>query len=319
MQVSSILVVFLKPNCYNKVDWYWLVRKFEKMIANWSLRWLSLGGRVTLVKVVLESIHVYWLSLAKIPKSILNIIRRRMFSFMWSGKKVKEGIHLISWEKIAKPKKLGGWGIKNIYTFGKSLATKSLWRCLMVPGLWHEVIVSKYLRKKSVVEWLRQGSRKWTGGSNIWRALTSSLTIINDWLVWKPGDGRDIRIGIDPMVGSHTYYQLSRNLILLLKDLGLEFLAQVGTVDLENSRHTGWIKAEALGLEGDTKDEWNNYVKGLVSSGIELNNDKDLLMWSWDTKSGQVSAKKAYEVQMLEDVVTEPAFWYMISGNGSCH
>jgi len=102
---------------------------------------------------------------------------------MWTRKKVKEGIHLISWEKIAKPKKLGGWGIKNIYTFGKSLATKSLWRCLMVPSLWHEVILSKYLRKKSVVEWLRKGSRKWYGGSNIWRALTSSLTIINDWLV----------------------------------------------------------------------------------------------------------------------------------------
>jgi hypothetical protein len=81
---------FLKPNCYNKVDWYWLVRKFEKRIANWSLRWLSLGGRVTLVKVVLESIPVYWLSLAKIPKSILNIIRRRMFSFCGLVKRKKK-------------------------------------------------------------------------------------------------------------------------------------------------------------------------------------------------------------------------------------
>jgi len=42
--------------------------------------------------------------------------------------------------------------------------------------------------------------------------------------------------------------------------------------------------------------------------GIELNNEKYLLMWSWDTKSGQVSANKACEVQMLEDEVTEPAF-----------
>jgi hypothetical protein len=180
----------------------------------------------------------------------------------------------------------------------------------MVPGLWHEVIVNKYLRKKSVAAWLRQGSRKWSGGSNIWRALTLSLNIINEWLVWKPGDGRDVRIGSDPMVGSHNFYQLSRNLISKLKDLGFEFLAQVGTVDLENSRQTGWIKAEVLGLEGDLKDEWNNYVKGLVSLGIELNKDKDLLMWSWDTKSGQVSAKKAYEVQMLEVVETEPVFWY---------
>jgi len=99
---------FIKLIYYNKADWYWLVRKFEKMIANWNLRWLSLGGRVTLVKVVHESIHFYWLSLAKIPKSILNIIRRRMFIFMWNRKKEKEGIQLISWDKIANPKRLGG-------------------------------------------------------------------------------------------------------------------------------------------------------------------------------------------------------------------
>ena len=55
------LECFLKPNCYKKTDWFWLVRKFEKRIVSWSLRWLSLGGRVILAKVVLESIPVYWL------------------------------------------------------------------------------------------------------------------------------------------------------------------------------------------------------------------------------------------------------------------
>jgi hypothetical protein len=73
-----------------------LEKKFETRISNWSHRWLSLGRRVTLVKVVLESIPVYWLSLAKIPKSILNNIRKRMFNFLWTGKKIKEGVHLIS-------------------------------------------------------------------------------------------------------------------------------------------------------------------------------------------------------------------------------
>jgi hypothetical protein len=96
--------------------------KIEKRISNWSHRWLTLGGRYTLVKSVLESIPVYFISLAKIQKGTLNNIRRRMFSFPCTGKKLKEGIHLIDWKKIAKPKKDGGWCIKNIYTFGKALA-----------------------------------------------------------------------------------------------------------------------------------------------------------------------------------------------------
>jgi hypothetical protein len=88
-----------------------------------------------LVKIILESIFLYWLSLAKLPKNVLNSIRRRMFSFLWSSKKEKEGIHLSNWKKIAKPKKAGGWGIKNIFMFGQDLAAKSLWRSLMMPGL----------------------------------------------------------------------------------------------------------------------------------------------------------------------------------------
>jgi hypothetical protein len=86
------------------------------------------------------------------------------------------------------------------------------------------------------------------------------------------------------LVGSHTYFKLSRNLIFLVKALGIEFLAQVGILDMEGTRHIGWKKAEDLGLEGEKKEEWNNYVKGLVGSGYELNNDKDFLLWSWDTK-----------------------------------
>jgi hypothetical protein len=148
----------------------WLEKKTEKRISNWSHRWLTLGGRFTLVKVILESILVYWLSLAKIPKGTLNNIKRRMFSFLWTGKKLKEGIHLINWQKIAKPKKGGGKGIKNIYTFGKALTAKILWRCLMVLGL----LSSKKERRN------KEGKKNWNGISNIWRALTSSLSILTD-------------------------------------------------------------------------------------------------------------------------------------------
>jgi len=98
-------------------------------------------------------------SVEKIPKSTFNNIRKRMFIFLWSGKKLKEGLHLINWQKIAMPKKAGGWGIKNIFSFGKALAAKNLWRCLMIPGPWHEVIIKKYIKKKSVAEWFREGKK----------------------------------------------------------------------------------------------------------------------------------------------------------------
>jgi len=50
----------------------------------------------------------------------------------------------------------------------------------MIPGLWHEVIHKKYLKKKIVVEWFRECWKNENGISNSWRALTSSLTIITN-------------------------------------------------------------------------------------------------------------------------------------------
>jgi hypothetical protein len=179
------LGLFLKPNCYSVNDWRWLLIKVEKRISNWCHRWLSLGGKFILVKSFLESIHVYCISMAKIPKGILDRIQRRMFSFLWTGKKEKESIHLVNWNRIAKPKKNGGWGFKNIFCFGKALVAKSLWRSLMVPGMWHEVILKKYLKKKYVVEWFREGRLNLKGVSNCWRALTSSMHLITDWIAWK--------------------------------------------------------------------------------------------------------------------------------------
>lgn len=88
---------FLKPNNYSKDDWMWLVRKVENRITHWYNRWLTFGGRMILVKVVLENIPIYWFSLAKIPCSILDLIRRMTSNFLWVGNKRKHVYHLTKW------------------------------------------------------------------------------------------------------------------------------------------------------------------------------------------------------------------------------
>jgi len=95
---------FLKPNGYQLEDWKWLLRKINQNISLWCYNWLYLGGRMILVKSVLENILVFWLAISKIPNSILNNMRQKMFIFIWTGKRNKEGIHLASWIALTKPK-----------------------------------------------------------------------------------------------------------------------------------------------------------------------------------------------------------------------
>jgi hypothetical protein len=103
------------------------------------------------------------------------------------------------------------------------------------------VTIKKYVKKKIVLEWFREGRKNKTGILNCWRPLTSYLSIITDWLSWKPVNGWDIRIGVDLMIGSHSYYKLSKNIINNLHIQGINFMAQAGIMDFENSYSLSWI------------------------------------------------------------------------------
>jgi hypothetical protein len=76
---------YLKPNNYKVADWKWMIQKVEKKIGNWSFCWPSLGGRLILEKSVLQRLPVYWLSLVKIPSSILHRIQHLTVNFIWRG------------------------------------------------------------------------------------------------------------------------------------------------------------------------------------------------------------------------------------------
>ena len=77
---------FLYKNDYKKGDKMWLLKNLGKIIYHWCFWSLYLGGRLILVKCVLESIIVYWISLDKIQKYILEKIRHKNFQSLLSRK-----------------------------------------------------------------------------------------------------------------------------------------------------------------------------------------------------------------------------------------
>lgn len=74
---------YLKPDKYKKEDWSWLLKKVEARISFWGNRLLSHGGRLTLIKSILESIHVFWTAIAVVPKGILSRIKSLSFCYLW--------------------------------------------------------------------------------------------------------------------------------------------------------------------------------------------------------------------------------------------
>jgi hypothetical protein len=177
----TYLGFFIKSSRYTNKDWLWLLDKFDRKIHHWCNKLLTMGGRYILIKVVLESLPVYWMALTKIPATILRSIRQLIFSFLWTGCKTN-GYHLCNWETISKPKKMGGWGLRNLPFFNRALLANTLWRIIMKTGIWSKVIKAKYFSQLSVLFWLRLASERPTVGSQTWKHLLTTLPIIHHWL-----------------------------------------------------------------------------------------------------------------------------------------
>ena len=185
---------FIKPLGYLINDWLWLLRRFEHKISHWSLRLLSMGGRLVLIKAVLISIPVFWMSLVPIPKSILGKLKRLIFYFLWGTKGNMKKFHLSYWSSLSKPTAQGGWGIKNLEWFSISLWLKTFWKVLSSNGIWFKLITTKYLKKSSVLSWIR--SKKFTVScvSTLWKGFLDLINWMGSGLIWMAGDGKNIRV-----------------------------------------------------------------------------------------------------------------------------
>jgi hypothetical protein len=191
----------LKLGASSPEDWRWLVAHFERRINFWCNKWLSLGGRFILVKSVLESLPVFWMSLEKIPNKIIILLRRHIFNFLWNSHPGHFRFHLCNWAALSKPRRNGGWGLMNLSTFNTALLANSFWRAVTIDSIWHRIIADKYLGSLPLVNWIRKPSFLLRKVSPFWKGMVASIPVILHWLVWKPGAGTDICIGGDKILG----------------------------------------------------------------------------------------------------------------------
>lgn len=68
----TYLGILIEANSKSSVTWDPIVKKCERKLAKWKQKQLSFGDRVTLIKSVLNSIPIYFLSFFKIPKKVVH-------------------------------------------------------------------------------------------------------------------------------------------------------------------------------------------------------------------------------------------------------
>ncbi|KAL9667602.1 hypothetical protein QQ045_001964 [Rhodiola kirilowii] len=120
-----------------------LVEKVSLPIGGWMMRFLSMGGRVTLVNSVLNAIGVHCMMVLPVPISSLNRIISMMSNFIWDSGGVRRR-HWKCWEALCRLKQCGGLGIRDPKLFMQALHAKLAWSCLEQKSLWARYCKARY-------------------------------------------------------------------------------------------------------------------------------------------------------------------------------
>ncbi|KAK3211814.1 hypothetical protein Dsin_016520, partial [Dipteronia sinensis] len=140
-KTASILIKYLglplggRPSSVS--FWEPMLDKIHARLALWKMRFLLKAGRLVLIKLVLSSLPMYFMSVFKIPISVALAMEKLQRDFFWGVKDEKKGIHWVDWPTLCKSKRNGGLGIGRIQDKGDALLAKWVWRFGIEEGkLW---------------------------------------------------------------------------------------------------------------------------------------------------------------------------------------
>ncbi|KAK2662363.1 hypothetical protein Ddye_000937 [Dipteronia dyeriana] len=216
-----------------------IIANVENRLAHWKRGFLSKGGRLVLIKVVLSSLPTYFMSIFRIPEGVAKRIEKHQRRFFWNDGLIKKKMHVVDWVSLCKSKKQGGLGISRMIDKGLSFIAKWLWRFRREDqSLWKIVLCVKYGLNPSLIfldgQGVKNGSYFFKAVSSLLRAEHRAFNIIKIGFQAVCGNGERLRLwhyivwDSVPLKGAvPRIFTLSSNKEGAIKEFGLKKLNQL--------------------------------------------------------------------------------------------
>nr|GEV07453.1 reverse transcriptase domain, reverse transcriptase zinc-binding domain protein [Tanacetum cinerariifolium] len=209
LDIQSFVVKFFESsklpqgsnmNCV--ASWKVLIDRFKNKLSGWKASLLYIGGRLTLIKSVLGSLGIYYMSIFKAPGIVFKILESFRASFFWGSIEDKKKLAWIKWSNILASFDKGGLGVGGIKGFNISLIYKWRWRMMKNPeALWVKVIKSIHGAEAGMDSNGCQTNGLWAKIVGTINYLHSSDLVQFSSIKYKVGDDSLIRFWIDTWVG----------------------------------------------------------------------------------------------------------------------
>lgn len=123
--VNYLRVPITSKNPRNK-DFQHTIDKIHSKLSTWKAKNISMAGRITLAKVILEVTHIYYVMSNRILKFSLKEIQKIQRNFVWDDMEHKP-LCLIKWGNIAMKKTFGGLRLRKPNTVNNACIAKLSW------------------------------------------------------------------------------------------------------------------------------------------------------------------------------------------------
>ncbi|GJW95426.1 hypothetical protein Tco_0175098 [Tanacetum coccineum] len=121
--------------------WKEVIDKVASRLSKWKMRALSIGGRLTLLKSVLGSIPIFYMSIYRVPASVLKKLEAIRCNFFNGHEEGSRKASWTKWNNVLADKCNGGLGVSSLFALNRGLMMKWMWRFYSYDtSLWSNVI-----------------------------------------------------------------------------------------------------------------------------------------------------------------------------------
>ncbi|KAI0530979.1 hypothetical protein KFK09_000528 [Dendrobium nobile] len=171
-----------------KSDFQFIIDKVLKMLSVWGSKFISLAGRIMLVKTVLLAYPTFYSTLSLIPKGLLYEIEKHCKNFIWNKNRGEYGIHYVNWNSLCDLVMYGGRGLKSCSKKIGPLRAKMAWKY----NTDKDSLLYKFLFPKYGMLGDMKNGRKST--SSAWKIIKDGWKFLKPIVRWKISNGDSIDI-----------------------------------------------------------------------------------------------------------------------------